>query len=175
MCTYSYTLAHYFRTSVLSADKSSGHLSRTLFVKRSNRTVVKCSTNGNSVDTVHIAISCTRVIPSTIPSCPHEDGALAVPSLHAVSSMGYNRSISEGQPYNIYKLLMVFMGRGFTSGGQESGSVFSVSTCRIQASKRCVESLPLVLKDKRSCFSQGERFAAQLPLECALALRKYDA
>ena len=52
---------------------------------------------------------------------------------------------------------MVFMGRGFTSGGQESGSVFSASMCIIQASKRYVESLPLVLKDKRSCFSQGER------------------
>ena len=67
---------------------------------------------------------------------------------------------------------MVFMGRDFTSGGQESGSVFSASMCIIQASKHCVESLPLVLKDKRSCFSQGERFAVQLPLECALALRK---
>ena len=67
---------------------------------------------------------------------------------------------------------MVFMGRGFTSEGQESGSVFSAPVCIIQASKRCVESLLLVLKDKRSCFSQGERFAVQLPLECALALRK---
>ena len=53
---------------------------------------------------------------------------------------------------------MVFMGRGFTSGGQKSGSVFSTAVCKIQASKRCVESLPLVLKDKRNCFSQGERF-----------------
>ena len=67
---------------------------------------------------------------------------------------------------------MVFMGRGFTSGGQESGSVFSASMCIIQASKRYIESLPLVLKDKRSCFSQGERFTAQLPLERALALGK---
>ena len=66
---------------------------------------------------------------------------------------------------------MVFMRRGFTSGGQELGSVFSASMCIIQASKRCVESLPLVLKD-RSCFSQGERFAVQLPLERAVALRK---
>ena len=67
---------------------------------------------------------------------------------------------------------MVFMGRGFTFGGQESGSVFRASVCIIQASKRYVESLPLVLKDKRSYFSQGERFGVQLPLECALALRK---
>ena len=67
---------------------------------------------------------------------------------------------------------MVFMGRGFTSEGQESGSVFSESVCIIQASKCYVESLPLVLKDKRSCFSQGERFAVQLPLERALALQK---
>ena len=66
----------------------------------------------------------------------------------------------------------VFMGRGFTSGGQESGSVFGASVCIVQDSKRCVDSLLLVLKDKRSCFSQGERFAVQLPLERALALRK---
>ena len=52
-----------------------------------------------------------------------------------------------------------FMGRGFTSGGQESGSVFSAAVCKIQASKCYIESLPLVLKDKRSCFSQGERSA----------------
>ena len=41
---------------------------------------------------------------------------------------------------------MVFMGRGFTSGGEESGSVFSAAVCKIQASKGYVESLPLVLK-----------------------------
>ena len=35
--------------------------------------------------------------------------------------------------------------------------------------------LPLVLKDKRSCFSQGERSAVQLPLDHAFALRKWDA
>ena len=67
---------------------------------------------------------------------------------------------------------MVFMGRGFTSGGQKSGSVFSTAVCKIQASKRCVESLPLVLKDRRSCFSQGERFAVQLPLDRTLTLQK---
>ena len=54
----------------------------------------------------------------------------------------------------------------------KSRGVFSASVCIVQASKHCVESLPLVLKDKRSCFSQGERFAAQLPLERALALQK---
>ena len=52
---------------------------------------------------------------------------------------------------------MASMGPGFTSGGQESGSVFSTAVCKIQASKRYIESLPLVPKDKRSCFSQGER------------------
>ena len=67
---------------------------------------------------------------------------------------------------------MVFMGHGCTSGGQESGSVFSASVCIIQASKRNVESLPLVLKDKRSCFSQGERVDVELPLERGLALWK---
>ena len=60
----------------------------------------------------------------------------------------------------LYRLF--FMGRGFTSGGQESGSVFNTAVCIIQASKRYIESLPLVLKDKRSCFSQSERFAVQL-------------
>ena len=47
---------------------------------------------------------------------------------------------------------MVFMGHGFTSGGQELRSVFSAAVCQMQASKHCVETLPLVLKDKRSCF-----------------------
>ena len=61
------------------------------------------------------------------------------------------------------------MGRGFTSGGQESGSVFSAVVCKIQDSKRYIESLPLVLKDKRSCFSQSEKFAVQLPLDRAFA------
>ena len=41
---------------------------------------------------------------------------------------------------------MVFAGRGFTSRGQESGSVFSAAMCKIQASKHYVEPLPLVLK-----------------------------
>ena len=70
---------------------------------------------------------------------------------------------------------MVFMGRGFTSGGQESGSVFRAVTCKTQASKRYIKSLPLVLKDKRSCFSQGERSAVQLPLDRTFTLRKKDA
>jgi len=65
-----------------------------------------------------------------------------------------------------------FMGSGFTSGGQESESVFSAAVCNIQASERYVESLPSVLKDKRSCFSQGER-SVQLPLDHAFALWKY--
>ena len=67
--------------------------------------------------------------------------------------------------------MMVFMGRGLSSGGQESGSVFSATVCKIQASKRYIKS-PLVPKDKRSCFSQGERSAVQLPLDHAFALRK---
>jgi len=53
------------------------------------------------------------------------------------------------------------MGRGFTSGEQELGSVFSVAVCKIQASERYAESLSLVLKDRR-------RFAVQLPLDCVL-------
>ena len=63
------------------------------------------------------------------------------------------------------------MGRGFTSEGQESGSVFSAVMHKIQASKRYIESLPLEPKDKkRRCFSQGERSAAQLPFDHVFAL-----
>ena len=45
---------------------------------------------------------------------------------------------------------MVFMGRGFTSGRQELGSMFSAAVCKIQASKCYIESLPLVLKDRKA-------------------------
>ena len=62
------------------------------------------------------------------------------------------------------------MGRGFTSRGQDLGSVFSAAVGKIQASKCYVESVPLVLKDKRDWFSQGERCAVQLPLDHALAV-----
>ena len=41
------------------------------------------------------------------------------------------------------------MGRGLTSGGQESGSVFSAAVCKIQVSERYIESLTLVPKDKK--------------------------
>ena len=64
-----------------------------------------------------------------------------------------------------------FMGCGFTSRGQESGSVFSAAVYKIQASERYIESLPLVLKDKRNCFSQAERFTVQLPLDHVLPFR----
>ena len=43
----------------------------------------------------------------------------------------------------------VFMGRGFISKGQESGSA---AVCKIQASKHYIESLPLVLKMKEALF-----------------------
>ena len=46
------------------------------------------------------------------------------------------------------------MGRGLTSRGQGSGSVFSAKYRLISAT-----SSPLVPKVKRSCFSQGERSA----------------
>ena len=67
---------------------------------------------------------------------------------------------------------MVFIGCDFTSGGYGSESVFTAAVCKIQASKCYVESLPLVLEDKRSYFSQGERFAVQLPVDHVLPLRK---
>ena len=68
----------------------------------------------------------------------------------------------------------VFRGRGFTSGGQKSVSGFSAAACKIQDSKYYIESLPLIVKDKRSCFSQDERSAIQLPLDRVFALRKWD-
>ena len=59
-----------------------------------------------------------------------------------------------------------FHGCGFTSGGQESVSVFySAAVCKIQGSKRYI----------KSCFSQGERSAVQLPFDRAFALWKLDA
>ena len=52
-----------------------------------------------------------------------------------------------------------------------SGSVFSAAVCKVQASKRYIESLPLVLKDKRSCFSQDESLlAVELPFNRVFAL-----
>ena len=70
---------------------------------------------------------------------------------------------------------MVFVGRGFTSRGEKSVSGFSAAAWKIQANKCYIESLPLVPKDKRSCFSQGKRSAVQLPLDRAFALWKWDA
>ena len=70
---------------------------------------------------------------------------------------------------------MVFKGHGFTSRGQKMVSGFSAAACKIQGSKRYIESLPLVVKDKRNCFSQGERSAVQLPLHRTFALRMWDA
>ena len=57
----------------------------------------------------------------------------------------------------IYLYGMVFIGCGFTSGGEESGCVFFAVVCKIQARKHYIESLPPVPKDKRGCFSQSER------------------
>ena len=66
---------------------------------------------------------------------------------------------------------MVFMGRGFPSGVQDSGSVLSAALYKIQAGECYVESLPLVLKDKRSCLGlHSEGLAVQLHLDRALAL-----
>ena len=49
-------------------------------------------------------------------------------------------------------IFLIFMGRGFTSDGKELGSVFSAVVCKIQASKRYIESLPLVPKIKKKLF-----------------------
>ena len=65
---------------------------------------------------------------------------------------------------------MVFMGRDFTSRGQELGCAFGAVVCIIQERKHYIESLPPVLKDKISCFSEGEGSTVQLPLDRAFAL-----
>ena len=53
-------------------------------------------------------------------------------------------------PYHYSTVEMFFMGCGFTSGGQESWSVFSAAVCKIQASKHYIISLPLVRKIKEA-------------------------
>ena len=54
---------------------------------------------------------------------------------------------------------MVFM-------GQESGSVFNASVCIIQASKRYVEPLPLVLKEEAASLKVKD-----LLYSCLLSVR----
>ena len=72
------------------------------------------------------------------------------------------RMHSQGKIIVIYtSVQMVFMGRGFTSGRQESGSVFSAAVC-YRLGKHYAESLPLVLRDKRNCFSQGPLYGRAL-------------
>ena len=65
-----------------------------------------------------------------------------------------------------------FMGRDFTSGGQESGSAVRVVLCKTPTRKCYIKSLPSLLKDKRSCCSQAERSAIQLPPDHTFALQK---
>ena len=72
----------------------------------------------------------------------------------------------------VHECIDVFCGAWLHFQRARVGSVFIAAVCKIQASKRCVESSPLVLKDRRSCFSQGERFAVQLPLDHMLTLQK---
>ena len=79
------------------------------------------------------------------------------------------------RPYYSNSQYRFFMRHGFTSGGQELGFLISAAVSKIQARKHYIESLTSVPKDKRSCFSQGERCAVQLPLDHTLVLRKQDA
>ena len=55
-----------------------------------------------------------------------------------------------------------FMGRGFTSGGQESGFVFSAAVCKIQASKCYVESLVLRINEAASLKVKGSLYSCLL-------------
>ena len=45
---------------------------------------------------------------------------------------------------------------------EAKGKHFKLAVSEIQTRKRYVESLP---RDKRTCFSQGERSTVQLPLD----------
>ena len=67
-----------------------------------------------------------------------------------------------------YHLMKVYM---VTYKGKSLGLCLAV--LKIQSRKFYIESLPLVPKDKRSCFSEGERSAVQLPLCHMFALRKF--
>ena len=65
---------------------------------------------------------------------------------------GSHGSIANACPQAVpseLKLPWAFIGRCFTSGGEESGCVcvFSAVVYKIQARKRYIESLPPVLKD----------------------------
>ena len=73
--------------------------------------------------------------------------------------------------------LVYMVQQGVTSllEGKNPVCVFSATVCKIQASKCYIKSLLLVLKDKRSCFSQGERSAVRLSLDCTFALRKWNS
>ena len=62
---------------------------------------------------------------------------------------------------------MVFMGRDFTSGGQELGFVFSAAMCKIQASKSYVESLVLKIKEAASLKVKGSLYSCLL-IACLL-------
>ena len=65
--------------------------------------------------------------------------------------------------------MMVFKGRGFTSILEGKTMTLCLVVQHIGKVHRV---LPLVPEDKRSCFSQGERFAVQLPLDRTLTLQK---
>ena len=72
----------------------------------------------------------------------------------------------------LYLLWIVFMGVASLPEGKSRGLCLAHLCAKYRLVSAYVESLPLVLKGKRSCFSQGERYAVQLPLDHALALRK---
>ena len=117
-------------------------------------------------DTVWRNLSiCFETSNTSMVTCYLQD--LTSPWIHIWYLMHFRNVCVEYMGFRIFKdvFQIIFMGSGFTS----EGSAFSVVVCKIQASKRYIESLPLVLKDKKSCFSQGERFAVQLPLDCSFA------
>ena len=129
------------------------------------------------VDAHQCALTCLATMHDQVASCEEHIAALKVELSAACrrqmveACTGVPRAF-QGQVLedNALTTLLIVIGCGFTSRGQELRSGFSAAVCKIQAIECCVESLPLMIKDKRSCFSQSERFAVQLPLDCTLAL-----
>ena len=71
--------------------------------------------------------------------------------------------------HTVERIALIDGFHGFTSGG----FCVCAAVCKIQASKCYIESLPPVLTDERSCFSEGETSTVQLPFDHTFAFQKY--
>ena len=62
------------------------------------------------------------------------------------------------------------MGRGFTSGGQESGCVFGGVVCQTQSKKHYIEALPLKIREAGSLKVEGPLYSCLF----TFALQKWN-